>query len=390
MKKAVIYARYSSEKQTEQSIEGQLSVCYKYAQDKDYQVVDEYIDRATTGTNDNRAGFQQMLSDSAKKEWQYVLVYKGDRFARNRVESTLNKQILKKNGVKVVSATENIPDSPEGIILESLLEGMAEYYSAELAQKVKRGMRELVKKKQTLGGHALYGYRFVDKKYVIDEQEAFVVRYVFEQYANGKSKKEIINYLNANNYRRRDGKKFTLQSFGEQLKNLKYTGVLKYDDELIEDYCPAIVSKELFEKVQKKMAENKHYSGKRKAHEKFILTGKLYCGYCGDTIVGISGTSRTGDRHSYYVCSSRYKKHTCNKKNMVKSTIEQDIINLTIEKVKTNSKLLCDNIYKLIQESSSDASAQDKRPESRDRCPRRHRSRRASSLRPASKGACRG
>ena len=296
MKKAVIYARYSSEKQTEQSIEGQLSVCYKYAEQHEIQIVDEYIDRALTGTNDNRANFQQMLKDSSKKEWEIVLVYKGDRFARNRIESAINKKVLRDNGVKVVSATENIPDTPEGIILESLLEGMAEYYSAELSQKVKRGMAELVKKKMTLGGVAPFGYKYVDKKYIIDEEEAKIVKYVFEEYANGKSKLEIVNYLNNNNYRNRQGKKFTIRSFGNMMFNTRYYGALTFHGEIIEDYCPAIISKETFYSVQEKLSYNKHYGGKRKAEERFILSGYLYCGHCGDTIVGISGTSHNGQR----------------------------------------------------------------------------------------------
>ena len=148
MKKAVIYARYSSERQTEQSIEGQLTVCHKFAKDNGFVILREYIDRATTGTNDNRLSFQEMIRDSARQEWQYVIVYKGDRFSRNRIESAIHKKTLRDNGVKLISATENIPDSPEGIILESLLEGMAEYYSAELSQKVKRGLNESKKKKQ--------------------------------------------------------------------------------------------------------------------------------------------------------------------------------------------------------------------------------------------------
>jgi DNA invertase Pin-like site-specific DNA recombinase len=135
MKTAVIYARYSSDNQTEQSIEGQLRVCEEYAQKNDILILDTYIDRAMTGTNDNRADFQRMIKDSARKEWNYVLVYKLDRFSRDKYATAIHKKTLKDNGVKVLSAMENIPDTPEGIILESLLEGMNQYYSAELSQK---------------------------------------------------------------------------------------------------------------------------------------------------------------------------------------------------------------------------------------------------------------
>ncbi|MBQ3048025.1 MAG: recombinase family protein, partial [Clostridia bacterium] len=133
MKTAVIYARYSCEKQTEQSIEGQLRVCHEYAERNNIVILNTYIDRAMSGTNDNRKEFQKMLKDSNNKAWDYVLVYKIDRFGRNKYEMAINKKTLKDNGIRLLSAMENIPDTPEGIILESLLEGMAEYYSAELS-----------------------------------------------------------------------------------------------------------------------------------------------------------------------------------------------------------------------------------------------------------------
>ena len=131
MKTAVIYARYSSERQTEQSIEGQLHVCSDYAKRNDLVIVGTYIDRAMTGTNDNREDFQRMLKDSDKKSFDYVLVYKLDRFSRNKYEMAIHRKHLKDNGVKILSAMENIPETPEGILLESLLEGMNQYYSAE-------------------------------------------------------------------------------------------------------------------------------------------------------------------------------------------------------------------------------------------------------------------
>ena len=152
MKTAVIYARYSCDQQTEQSIDGQLRVCEEYAQRNNILILDTYIDRAMTGTNDNRPDFQRMLKDSGRKDWNYVIVYKLDRFSRNKYETAIHKKTLRDNGVKVLSAMENIPDTPEGIILESLLEGMNQYYSAELAQKVKRGMRETRLKGYFQGG----------------------------------------------------------------------------------------------------------------------------------------------------------------------------------------------------------------------------------------------
>ena len=138
--KAVIYARYSSEKQSEQSIEGQLHVCQEYADKHDIQIVGTYIDRAKTGRNDNRQEFQQMLKDSSSNKFNIVLIYSLDRFSRNRYDSAINKATLKRNNVKLISVTQPISDNPEGILLESLLEGMAEYYSVELAQKLSESL----------------------------------------------------------------------------------------------------------------------------------------------------------------------------------------------------------------------------------------------------------
>ena len=195
MKTAVIYARYSSDNQTEQSIDGQLRVCHEYAQRNDILILDTYIDRAMTGTNDLRPDFQRMLKNSVKREWNYVLVYKLDRFSRNKYEMAMHKKTLKDNGTKVISATEFIPDTPEGIIFESMLEGYAEYYSAELSQKVRRGIHESRLKGNLTGGRVLYGYKNVNKKAVINEEQAEVVRYIFKEYSKGVYVKDIIASL---------------------------------------------------------------------------------------------------------------------------------------------------------------------------------------------------
>ena len=185
MKTAVIYARYSSDSQSEQSIEGQIRVCKQFAEKNDIVIVDTYIDRAMTGTNDNRVAFQKMLKDSANKQFSVVLVYKLDRFARNKYESVVNKKTLLDNGVKLVSAMENIPDTPEGTLMEALLEGFNQYFSEELRQKVNRGLKESWLKGNATGGSHIFGYDIVNKKYVINEYEANIVNMVFTQYSQG-------------------------------------------------------------------------------------------------------------------------------------------------------------------------------------------------------------
>lgn len=165
----VIYARYSSHSQTEQSIEGQLQTCYEYARNNGYIVIGEYIDRAQSGISDSRLEFQRMISDSDKHTFEGVLVYQLDRFARNRYDSAINKAKLKKNGVRVISARENISDDASGILVEGVLESMAEYYSAELSQKIRRGMDINAEKCLSNGSNPGLGYR-------VDEERRFHVR----------------------------------------------------------------------------------------------------------------------------------------------------------------------------------------------------------------------
>ena len=226
MKTAAIYARYSCENQTEQSIEGQLRVCQEYAASLGILIVETYIDRAMSGTNDNRAAFQQMLKDSSKKQFQFVIVYKLDRFARNKVESVINKKTLQDNGVSLLSAMERITDTPEGHMMETILEGFNQYFSEELAQKVKRGMRETRLKGLYQGGGVPYGYKVEGRKVVIDESAAEIVRYAFQEYSKGAFVLEIIDTLHKKGLLYK-GKPFPRNLLYYVLRNEKYTGSYK-------------------------------------------------------------------------------------------------------------------------------------------------------------------
>ena len=171
--KGVIYARYSSDSQREESIDGQIRECMEFAQKKGITVLSNYIDRALSAKSDNRPDFQRMIADSAKGLFDVIIVWKLDRFARDRYDSAHYKHLLKKNGVKVISATEPISDSPEGQLLESMLEGMAQYYSAELAVKVVRGMTENALKCKYNGGTIPFGYVIdADKHFQADPTAA--------------------------------------------------------------------------------------------------------------------------------------------------------------------------------------------------------------------------
>ena len=247
----VIYARFSSHTQNEQSIEGQLKVCYEFAERNGYKIIGEYIDRAISGTEaENRPEFQRMIADSAKRQFQGVLVYQLDRFARNRYDSATYKAKLKKYGVKVLSARENISDDASGVLMEAVLEGMAEYYSVELSQKVKRGLELNARKCLFTGSGVPLGYKIVEKKFAIDEETAPIVKGIFEMYLAGKTMAEIIRYLNGHGVKTSRGNPYNKNSIRLILTNNRYTGVYKYGGMEIPGGVPRIIDDNTFEQVQ--------------------------------------------------------------------------------------------------------------------------------------------
>ena len=324
MKTAVIYARYSSDRQTEQSIEGQLHVCEEYAKKNEIIIVDTYIDRAMTGTNDNREAFQKMLADSDKKEWDYCLVYKLDRFSRNKYEMAIHRKRLKDNGVKILSVMENIPDSPEGILLESLLEGMNQYYSEELSQKTKRGMHETRLKGNFDGGIVNYGYSVIGNKVVLNEEEAPIVRQIFTDYANGKTVVDIAKELRARGIRNR-GKIFQDHTIYVLLRREKYTGIYRTNGITYDNIYPRIVPQEIFDAVRRKAEKLKH--GKHVDNVTYLLRDKLVCGYCGKPVSSYAGTTQKGTIMRYYRCyAARLKKNPCTNPSIRKEMLEQIVV----------------------------------------------------------------
>lgn len=325
----VLYLRYSSSSQTEQSIEGQDHVCTKYCEQQGYEIVGRYIDRALSASKDTdkRVQFQKMIKDAEKQKFQGIVVYKLDRFARNRYDSATYKARLKKNRVRVISATESISDNPEGVLLESVLEGMAEFYSLELAQKVTRGMHESALKCNVCGGSTPIGYKVENKKYVIDEAGAQIVREAFQLYNEGKPIREICRIFSAKGYRTATGAEFNKNSFTVLLSNERYTGVYIHGDVRIEGGMPAIISKELFGSVQEKVAKNKKAPARSKGKVDYLLTQKLFCGHCGAPMVGESGRSVGGKTYYYYTCTTHKRQHTCPKKAVPKEWLEELVAN---------------------------------------------------------------
>ena len=339
MKTAAIYARYSSDRQTEQSIEGQLTVCNRYAEQNDITIVGHYIDRAMTGTNDNRADFQRMMKDSNKKAWDIVLVYKLDRFSRNKYETAIHKKTLRDNGIRLVSATENIPDTPEGIILESLLEGMAEYYSVELAQKIRRGQEESRKKGNYTGGTIPYGYRAegtrqTGKKLVIQEDEAEIVRHIFREFTTGRQLHEIsVEMIDKGMLCR--GKPFAKTTLYRLVTNEKYAGIYLHNGVEYDNIYPAIISKDLFELAKKRLSNN-HY-GKHINVAVYLLKHKVRCGYCDSIVNSDAGTSKSGKAMRYYRCVGKRRNKNCDLMSVRKEVLEKLVVDTTLEAFSSDS-----------------------------------------------------
>ena len=331
---AVIYARYSSDNQREESIEGQLRECLSYAEKNNLKIVNHYIDRAFSARTDDRPAFRQMIQESEKKEFSIILVWKLDRFSRDRYDSAYYKHQLKKNGVRVLSATENISEGPEGIILESMLEGMAEYYSAELAVKVRRGQQENALKCRSNGGVLPLGYCVSkDHTFEIVPEKAAIVREIFTRYDNGEALQTIANSLNKQRLRTQKDKEFRVSSLGKILRNRKYTGEYRYDTTVIPDGMPRIIEQDLFDRAQKRLDQNKRAPGRAKAEEEYLLTTKAFCGECGSMLVGDCGTSKTGSVYYYYKCAGRKRHNGCKLKPIKKAWLEQFVVETTVSRV---------------------------------------------------------
>lgn len=333
--KAVIYARYSSDNQREESIEGQIRECTAFAEKNSITILRHYIDRAFSAKTDNRPEFQNMIKDRGKRLFDMIIVWKLDRFARNRYDSARYKATLKKNGVKVVSATEVISDGAEGIILESVLEGYAEYYSADLSEKVVRGMTENALKSKYNGGTCPIGYLIdSDQCFQLDPPTAPFVREAFQRYDEGATMTQIRDWLNEQGVKNTRGQKMTYNSVQHLLNNRRYIGEYTYRDIVVPDGIPAIVPQDLFDRVQEKLAKNKKAPARHKAEDDYLLTTKLFCGYCGAYLCGESGTSHTGNVHHYYKCVSVKKKRTeCHKKSVRKEWIEDLVVSETMRMV---------------------------------------------------------
>lgn len=355
MKIGVEYARYSSDNQRGESIDAQVRAMDEFAVKNNIKIIKVYKDEAISGKYaDDRKDFLQIINDSKFGHFDVVLVHKLDRFARNRYDSAFYKRKLKINGVKVISVLEPLDDSPESIILESVLEGMNEYYSANLSREVMKGMKETALQCKHNGGKPPLGYDVNKDKYLtINKHEADAVRLIFQLYTEGNGYNVIINELNKHGYRTKNNKDFGKNSINNILNNEKYIGtyvfnktnrqksgfsVSKYknEDEIIriKDGVPRIISDKIWEKVRNMMDKNKTNSAANKAKEIYLLSGLIYCGKCNGAMVGNRKTAgRNKTIYKTYECNIRKRTKQCDAKSINKELVEQIVIDEMIKKI---------------------------------------------------------
>ena len=350
--RAALYARFSSDNQREESIDAQLRAMHEYCKRYGMVVVQEYCDRAKSATTDDRPEFLQMIHDAKENRFDFVVVHKLDRFSRDRYDSAFYKKELKKNNVSLVSVLENLDDSPERIILESVLEAMAEYYSKNLAREVMKGMKESALQCRAVGGRPPYGYQVnpVTHRFEINEAEADAVRMIFQNVADGIGYQEIITRLNGLGYRTRLGNPFGKNSLTEILRNERYRGIYifnravshnanhkrnnhvsKSEDEIIRipGGMPWIVDDKTFDRVQAMLKSRKRKETRHDAKETYLLTGKVFCGLCGSSYHGtrhFSGRNKT--LQVSYTCGKKHNQGNlhCHNKDINRSYLDDFII----------------------------------------------------------------
>ena len=347
--KVAIYARFSSDNQRSESIDAQIRAMKAYCKQHNFVIVNTYIDEAKSATTDRRPAFQQMIADSSNHTFDILLVHKLDRFARNRYDSAVYKRELKKNGVLVYSVLENLDNSPESIMMEAVLEGMSEYYSQNLSREVMKGMCENALQCKHTGGKPPLGYDLdEDKHLIINPIEAEAVKTIFHLYYQGYGYSHILSVLNEKGYKTKVGKDFRRNSLYSILTNPKYQGQYVYnrvaakqfdgtrnnhqykdieDMVIIDGGCPQIVEPPIFEAVQKKLANNKHYGGRMNAKTNYLLSGKVFCRECGRAM---SGNTRYSGRNKLlyvtYRCIS--KRYACGNKEINRDYLERYVITL--------------------------------------------------------------
>lgn len=326
MKKAVIYARYSSVSQDEQTIEMQIKKCREFAEKNDLLIVDEYTDEAKTGRNGKRNGLQKLLADSKTGKFQHVIMYMSDRYYRNALEALSFEYELNKNGVSLLFTMESYDDSPFGRFSKLINYANNQLYSDIYSVKISDGLASNAKESLTTGNNVPYGFKTnkETKKFELDPTTAPIAEEIFERYAKGETVADITSDLNKRGYKTVKGNAWNKNSLHRMLSNKKYIGIYTYKGEVMPKRIPRIISDELFYKVQEIIKKNKKAPARQKAFKEYLLTQKLFCGYCGEMMTGYSAKKK----YNYYGCKGK-KAHKCEKKPIYKDLLEDLVVNET-------------------------------------------------------------
>ncbi|WP_354366766.1 recombinase family protein [Peptoniphilus olsenii] len=348
MKTAVAYGRYSTDMQREESIDAQFRAIRDYCERNDITLLKTYADEGISGTTDDRPQFQKMIFDAESGVFDYIIVHKLDRFSRSKYDSAIYKRKLKLCNVQLISVLENLDGSPESLILESVLEGMNEYYSRNLSREVKKGKKENALKAKFNGGTPPLGYNIdKDNNYVINAYEAEIIKIIFDMYSKNHTYKEIMDYLNENGYKTKNGKNFTRNSFYEILNNEKYIGTYVYSKEdydgftkkrnyhkhknredmiIVENGVPAIIKKEVWNMSQERLKNNKHRQKRNKNGRYYILTGLIFCAECGAPMCGNTIRKNSEQVYHYYKCNDRVRTRKCKSLSARAEKIEKQVL----------------------------------------------------------------
>lgn len=328
---AIAYYRYSSHAQNDLSIEQQQEQAHAYATAHGLKIIREYTDRAISGRTDDRPGFQLMLHEIGKIRPHAVILWKTDRLGRDRYTLALAKKTIRDAGAQIHYVAETNPtDAPESVLLEGLLESMAEFYSKQLRQNVTRGMRYNAEH-CLFNGHKLLGYAVDDTRhYIPDPATAPIVQRIFTDYANGRPMQDIANELNEAGIRTVLGKTFTVNSLRHILHNRAYIGEYRYSDVIVPGGMPRLISDDLFQRVQARFIQNKRTPRPQQQTAddapRYWLTGKLFCGLCGEPLHGMSGTGKSGKRWYYYACNGKTRRKGCHLPNVKQDVIEAHVV----------------------------------------------------------------
>lgn len=327
---AVIYARYSSHNQREESIEEQVKECMAYAKRNNLFVAETYADKAVSGRTDRRRDFQRMMRDAEKGYFSVVISYKSNRIGRNMLQALTNEERLGKYGIRVLYAKEEFGDTAAGRFALRTMMNVNQFYSENMSEDIQRGLHDNAEK-CLVNGSLPYGYTVgPDRRYRIDAAQATVVREIFTRFLDGVPFAEIAADLNKRGVRTKSGGPWNKGSFHRMIANERYCGVYIYRDVREEGGIPAIIDRETWLVAQRRMKTKNNPSGAVRHSADYLLTGKLYCGECGGQMVGVSGRGKSGSSHYYYACQSHRLKKSCKKKNVPRDATEDMVINCIV------------------------------------------------------------